>query len=393
MRFNFMMTLYFLLTVSVFDLFCQGDISKVGPKNEMVDKLKYDKIYYVYNESNAEVESDGSRKNPWRSITTALNNIDNKSLKSRAAIFIAAGLYKEETIVMKEFVDLFGGFDPLTWERDIFSYSTILDGQKSKRVLLGANSSRLDGLFVVNGLSRSHGGGILCEDTSPQISNCIFQDNSTLEPEDFDHDRIHQEGHHGGAIASLFNSYPVINNNIFYGNTTSIGNGAGIAFYGWLRMKGIPKTEIQDNFMTGGVRPLVKNNVFVNNVAGVGDTNRTRSSNGGAVSAAYEARPILENNVIASNHALGRGDAGGVYSEYFSYPTISSNWIIGNISDDDGGGIYTMKMGHAEIKNNYIAGNATLGKGVGGILSVRRDAQVFLRILSFITSLVGELIA
>jgi nitrous oxidase accessory protein NosD len=71
--------------------------------------------------------------------------------------------------------------------------------------------------------------------------------------------------------------------------------------------------------------------------------------------------------VIAANRAKGRSDAGGIYSEYFSYPVIESNWIVGNISDDDGGGIYTMKLGHAVIRDNYIAGNWTVGKGVGGI--------------------------
>jgi hypothetical protein len=99
----------------------------------------------------------------------------------------------------------------------------------------------------------------------------------------------------------------------------------------------------------------------------VNDINRTRSSNGAAISCAFESRPIIENNVIAANQAKGRSDAGGIYSEYFSYPLIIGNWIVGNISDDDGGGIYTMKLGHASITNNFIAGNWTLGNGVGGI--------------------------
>jgi hypothetical protein len=124
---------------------------------------------------------------------------------------------------------------------------------------------------------------------------------------------------------------------------------------------------VVDNVVEGGLQPLLENNVFVQNVSGVNDIHRTRSSNGAAVSCAYESRPIIRNNVIAANQAKGRSDAGGIYSEYFSYPVIEANWIVGNISDDDGGGIYSMKLGHAVIRDNFIAGNWTVGKGVGGI--------------------------
>jgi hypothetical protein len=242
-----------------------------------------------------------------------------------------------------------------------------LDGENARRVVEGANSSRIDGFTIRNGFSRTHGGGILCDDTSPLISNCFIVNNFILEPENFNHTRIHQDAHHGAGIASFFNAAPEIRNNVFYGNRTSIGNGAGVAFYGWLRMEGAPATEIKNNIIKGGLQPVVKNNVFIQNISGVNDVNSTRSSNGAAISCAFESRPIIENNVIAANQAKGRSDAGGIYSEYFSYPSINGNWIVGNISDDDGGGIYTMKLGHASITNNFIAGNWTIGNGVGGI--------------------------
>jgi hypothetical protein len=140
-----------------------------------------------------------------------------------------------------------------------------------------------------------------------------------------------------------------------------------MAFYGWLRMQGTPETDFKDNVMTGGLRALVENNVLVGNISGVNDIHRTRSSSGGAIACAFEARPVIRNNVIVGNEAKGRSDAGGVYSEYFSYPLIEGNWIAGNIGDDDGGGIYIMKLGHSLIVNNIIAGNWTTGGGAGGI--------------------------
>jgi parallel beta-helix repeat protein len=234
-------------------------------------------------------------------------------------------------------------------------------------VVIGQNNSRIDGFYITNGLSRSHGAGILCEDTSPVITYNTISNNVVLEPVNFKRNRIHQEGNHGGGIACLFNAVPIIKNNLITDNRTSVGTGAGIAFYGWLRLDGVPETRMEDNFMVDGLQPLVKNNVLLNNISGVNDYSRTRSSSGGAISCAHEARPVIQNNVIIGNEARGRSDAGGIYSEYYSYPHIEGNWILGNICDDDGGGFYTMKTGNPVLKNNIIAGNWTHGGGVGGI--------------------------
>jgi hypothetical protein len=268
---------------------------------------------------------------------------------------------------MQEWIDLYGGFDPENWKRDIVKHETILDGRGLRRVVIGQNNSRLDGFVIANGLSRSHGAGILCDDTSPIITNNVIVRNLVLEPENFNRNRIHQEGNHGGGIASLFNAVPVIKNNLIAGNRTSAGTGAGIAFYGWLRLEGAPKTWVEDNILKGGLRAVVENNVIIHNISGANDYSRTRSSSGGGISCAHEARPVIRNNVVIANEARGRSDAGGIYSEYYSYPQIEGNWILGNICDDDGGGIYTMKLGNPVIENNVIAGNWTHGGGAGGI--------------------------
>lgn len=345
----------------------ERNISDVGPKTEVINNSNYQQIYYIAHHIGSDKDGDGSKDKPWKSINYALNIVNDQSESNKVAFIIGAGTYEGSTIIMEPYIDLYGGFNCKTWERDIYKYSSMLNGEKARRVVEGANNSRIDGFTVTKGISRTHGGGILCDDTSPIISNCFIVNNYVLEPEDFNYERIHQNGNHGAGIASFFNAVPIIRNNIFYGNRTSIGNGAGIAFYGWLRMEGAPERKIVDNFMEGGWTPVVKNNVFIQNVAGVNDAGRTRSSNGGAISCSSEARPVIENNVIAFNQAKGRGDAGGIYSENFSYPVINANWIVGNICDDDGGGIYANHTGHARITKNYIAGNWTLGNGVGGI--------------------------
>jgi hypothetical protein len=342
-------------------------ISIIGPRTEELNFDRLQIISYLSIQTGSDKNGDGSKEKPWRTLTFAVSKINDASESKKYAVLVAEGTYNSSTIVMKEYVDLYGGFSLQTWERDIFKYQTILDGGRVRRVVIGANHARIDGFIIQNGLSRSHGGGILCDDTSPTISNNFIIDNFVLEPENFNHNRIHQQGHHGGGIACLYNAVPVIGNNIIANNKTSIGNGGGIAFYGWLRMPGISEPKIKANRLEGGLQPLVENNVIIGNIAGVNDVQRTRSSNGGGISCAFEARPIIRNNIIANNQAKGRGDGGGIYNEYYSDPLIEDNWIVGNIADDDAGGIYTMRMGQPVIQQNFIAGNWAPGRGVGGI--------------------------
>ncbi len=378
--------LFFISALFLFNLpsFAQGvrDISKVGPVTEQVELKNYNQIFYISQIKGSDKDGDGSINKPWATLYYALEKVGNGSKDNLIAFLVAKGTYSGFTLKMKSYVDLFGGFDENSWQRDIDKYPSIIDGERMRRVIVAADNSRIDGFTITKGLSRTHGGGILCDDTSPTISNCFITNNYVLEPENFNYNRIHQNGNHGGGIACLFNAVPVIRNNIFYYNETSIGNGGGIAFYGWLRNPDAPPTKIVNNRMEGGWQPQVKNNIFIHNTSGVNDWGRTRSSNGGAISCSSESRPEIENNLIICNDAKGRSDAGGIYTENFSYPLIKGNWIVGNISDDDGGGIYTNHTGHALITKNFIAGNWTVGKGAGGVrLSKESRATVIENII------------
>ncbi|MDZ7377220.1 MAG: hypothetical protein ONB13_11455, partial [candidate division KSB1 bacterium] len=106
------------------------DISKIGVKTEPVNGEIYEKIYYVSIQSGSDKTGDGSKANPWQSPTFALSIINDASESNKYAIFVAEGIYNSGTIVMKEWVDLYGGFDPKNWQRDIFKYRTILDGER-----------------------------------------------------------------------------------------------------------------------------------------------------------------------------------------------------------------------------------------------------------------------
>jgi len=342
-------------------------IDQVGPMTTQVDLNTYQKVVYVSVSTGTDQAGLGSRDLPWRSLVYAISQITDASLSKKYAILVGEGIYSNGTMMMKEYVDLYGGFSVDNWSRDIHLFRSVLDGRGVYRVVEGASNAHIDGFTITSGLSRSYGAGILCWDTSPSITNNVIIRNLVLEPENFDHTHMYQKGNHGGGIASLYNSVPVIRNNLIMGNRTSAGYGGGVVFYGLFRMSGVAEPDMQDNRLEGGIQPVLENNVIVENISGINDLQRTRSSSGGGIACAIEARPIIRNNIVAHNQALGRSDAGGIYSEYFSYPLIENNWILGNICDDDGGGLYTTHQGQPLIRENIFAGNWTYGGGCGGV--------------------------
>ena len=302
--------------------------AKLGPRTETVDEKAYAKVV---------------RLEAGHSIPEALARIEDASESKRYAIFVPAGEYRGETIQMKAHVDLLGGFDAAFFKRDIENNRTILDGQGRRRVVVAADNARIDGFTIRNGTVRGDGAGVLCDHASPTISNNIFLNNATLEPEGRDPKMIHQRGHDGAAIACLNGSSPTITNNIIANNTTEIGGGGGIAAWNYSM-------------------PKITNNVITGNTTGLKDVHLSRSSNGAAISASKaEHRPPLRmtviNNVITHNTAKGKSDAGGIYLEYDSSPLIGANWLLGNWCEDDGSAIYMMKNSHPLFTHNIVAGN------------------------------------
>lgn len=331
-----------------------GDLSRVGPRTERVETEAYAQILYVSAKSGSDAKGDGSSEHPWASLSAALAQAEDASADHRMAVLVAAGEYFGATLTGRSFVDLYGGFSPDTWQRDIFGFETVLDGQQARRVLVGADDCRIDGFVIRNGRAFGPGGGLFCDNTSPVVSNNRFLRNHTVAPPDVRGDRIHQEGIRGGALAAWYDAAPIVRNNVFSENWTEFGDGGAVAVFGWSRLEGRPQAVIEDN-------------VFVNNRSGTKDFYRTRSSSGGAIACSREVDALIRNNVIAHNRAMGRSDAGGIYVEYFSSPQILGNWIVGNEGDDDAGGIYAMRDGEPRVEGNLIAGNWTTGGGVGGV--------------------------
>ena len=350
----------------------------IKPQTNKVDIAKYKKVVYV-SVSMEGKPVEGTKSKPLNSIKSALNNIKDASANNRYAVFVAAGEYEEGTIKMKPSVDLYGGFNNKTWERDIQKYKTVLSGKTKQtgikpwtnlsnkkiekgRILIAADECTIDGFTIMGGKIRGKGAGILCDGVSPVITNNVFLRNKTLKPIPWNPKYWHRTANDGGAIYCGNGASPIIENNYFINNQTENGRGAGIA--------------AADNS-----KPVIKNNVFFKNVAGLDDP--MRSSDGGAISIFNRCNADIENNIILSNNALAHNDAGGLWLALWSSAKIKNNIFVDNQAGDDAGAIFVGGQEHRyarpldkmppkskffiSIEKNLIVGNRNASMNSGSM--------------------------
>ncbi|MCB9210429.1 MAG: hypothetical protein H6610_09520 [Ignavibacteriales bacterium] len=328
--------------------------NEISPKTENVDLKNYITVLYV--SSNIEI-GNGTKKNPYNSIHKAIDEAIEKT-----AILVAKSDTIKNTIVLKENVHLFGGFNPETWERDLERYSTIITSENEQRLIVAKDSSQVDGFIIINGKNRGNGTAIFCNGTSPIISNNIFENNITLKPSIWAPKFWHETANDGGAVYGCNGASPEIRGNLFVNNKTENGRGAAIAF-------------------NGNCNPLIINNVFLNNIAGLDDT--MRSSDGGAVSLFNWCKGTIKRNIFLGNKARSNNDAGALFVALWSSPKIEDNYFIDNEAGDDAGALFVGGQEHrydspldqyppkdkffVSIKNNIFIGNKNPSKNSGAM--------------------------
>ncbi|HEY0863961.1 MAG TPA: DUF1565 domain-containing protein [Lacunisphaera sp.] len=319
--------------------------AELGPRTVAVPLAEYTAVHHV-SAAGSDETGDGSRAHPWKTIRHALAQ---PVAKGRTAVLVAMGRYQEGVLAMKPTVDLYGGFDATSWERNIGRFATTLSGGGQGRVLLGADNSRLDGFVIEDGVVRDHGGALLCDAVAPVISNNVFRHNRTLARENHpgkDTDRRRVRGNDGGAIALLHAADADIRHNLFIRNETDIGYGGALS-------------------AAHDCLPIIGHNVFWGNRAGVKDPD-TRAGNGGAVALLFSSRAAVLHNLFAANSTLGFGDGGALFMEYYCWPEIGHNAFIGNQAADDGGGMDHQKFSYPKVRANLFYGNRA-GKSGGGL--------------------------
>jgi hypothetical protein len=312
-------------TVQENDLAELKNFSNIGLKTNEVDEQLYQQLLYVSALKGVDEEDAGEKVNPFKSISFALSRISDASGNRQYALLVSEGYYVEKTVRLVPFVDLFGGFSAETWDRDIEKYVTELNAEGKHRVLIGADKVLLDGFLIRDGLIRGKGAAILCDGTSPVISNNIFHRNKTLGPDSWKPKYWHETANDGGAIYCVNGAAPVIKQNIFTENKTEIGRGAAIA----------SQTQC---------RPEITGNVFANNVTGLNDP--MRSSDGGAVSIFDWCHAKIDNNLFIANRAFGSNDAGALFVALWSSADIQKNIFLDNHTSDDAGALFVGGQEH-----------------------------------------------
>lgn len=294
-----------------------------GPVTSNVNPAAYSHVYYVAVTGN-DSTGTGMKNSPWRTINFAINNINNNN-SSRSAIFVSEGKYSASSIILKQHIDLYGGFDPKTWNRNIFLNETIINADSGYRTFIASDNCLIDGFSFRKNVFRGRGAVIYCNGTSPTISNNTFVDNKTLKPENWHPKFWHEQANDGGCIECENHSFPVITNNMFYKNGTENGRGGGISL----------------NNHSGG---KIVNNVFMYNITGTDDP--ARSSDGGGVAIFNWCNPLVDNNIFVGNQSLTHNDAGALFVALWSSPTITRNIFVGSKSGDDAGALFVGGQEH-----------------------------------------------
>ncbi|HIJ71529.1 MAG TPA: hypothetical protein HPP87_09230 [Planctomycetes bacterium] len=179
----------------------------------------------------------------------------------------------------------------------------------------------LEGFTITNGYA-SYGGGVLCENANPTVTNCIFIEN-------------HSKYNSGGALYYEYWFHSISTKSIILTNCTFKNNsaeyGGGICNY------------------NGNIKLI--NCSFTSNFAG----------SGGGICHNGEGNMTLMNCIFSGNSAY---DGGGVLSNGPGSSTLTNCIFKGNAAESDGGGMDNYAT--AILSNCLFTGN-TAGYSGGGL--------------------------
>lgn len=188
--------------------------------------------------------------------------------------------------------------------------------------------SVLDGLTIAGGHAEYIeyiGGGIVCENSSPTIINCIISDNV---------------GAYGGGMKNT-NSSPAVTNTRFIGNAAHVFGGA------------------MDNYNS---HPVVTNCEFLSNLT---DSPYSDEWGGGAVGNDDGSNPIFSSCRFEGNFTYGLG--AGMYNEGSCDPVLKDCLFIDNHAEWGGAGLASDYTGCDPYLVNCRFINNTAGRQGGGI--------------------------
>ena len=165
----------------------------------------------------------------WQTAFTTLQEAIDEALPygGDIEVWVADGVYtsdESQVAVLCENTLIYGGFgglaapvpERLREERDPSTYTSIVDGENTRRCVVGAEGALLDGLTLRNGAA-DDGAGLLLDGVSMTVRDCTFEDNAATND--------------GGAVAAINGASATVEASRFDSNVAG-GSGGGLAIDG-----------------------------------------------------------------------------------------------------------------------------------------------------------------
>jgi len=281
---------------------------------------------------------DGSVESPLKTIAFALATV-NGSSDHAVTLHLALGTYSASTngesfpLVMKDWVSLQGSAPA----------DTVLDAEGNSAVIWceGVSNLSINSLTVCGGKAYL-GGGIYCDNASPEITDNIISGNEALTE--------------GGGIYCQKAS-PLITRNTISGNRASFGGGvccdSGDAL--------IETNTITNNDAEGGDLIGCGGGIYCRETSTRIKSNKISSNyadeDGGGISCCDRDGSLILSNEITNNYS--QFEYGGGIHCLESSPIIACNTIAGNKATYfEGGQIHCLRWGSPTIINNLVIGEA-----------------------------------
>ncbi len=221
---------------------------------------------------------------------------------------------------------------------------TIIDGYNGMPVRF-ENGEGPDSVLEGFTVTRGSMGGIVCDQASPIIRNCLITEN--------------RAGYYPASGIYCEESTAVITGNIIFDNedraAVLLQNWDGL-FSGNIVARNIPRGGIQ---LTGSGGE-VSGNIMVENI----------SSAGGGGIRLEDSSTLVSNNLVADNSVTDYAFGGGIYVHSSPQALLVNNTIQGNSSVQEGGGICCSPE-PPTIRNCIIFGNTydQIGAEPGGLVN------------------------
>ncbi len=336
------------------------------------DLGQYQQVRYVSISTGSDVAGVGSQAQPWQNLDFALSQINDASSTKVYAVLIAAGTYTgtgaSAAFVMKPWVDLYGSYSESDWSRNISSNKTILDGQRSRRVVISASNVLLDGFTITRGIAtNSNGGGIYINNVqSVTISNTKISSNTATYNGDWNGITLPPPSGAGGGILS-HNSSVQLNSCQFSDNNAFVGGCIFSSCYSASPGTSSPVVEIRkcsftdSNAHSGGGLYCYNSSTIVDKCS----FNNNTTNYGGGVYCDDGSSAIIQNSIFYRNTSLIAGSAIRCFGSFIElYNSVFlENYSPGNVISD------YVNSSTFSLRNSIVWENDT--NGFDGNVNVR----------------------